>query len=64
MRGKASMVKSGVTMLPLNFMKTGRIVFSERKTPLLNLMMPEPLELPPSGKTQILGNELSFSMVF
>ena len=51
-------------MLPLNFMKTGRIVLSDRKTPLLNFIMPVPFELPPSGNTAILGKELVCSMVF
>jgi len=34
---------------------TGLTGFSDSKAPLLNLMMPEPLEVPPSGKSMILA---------
>lgn len=51
-------------MLPLNFMKTGLMVLSDRKTPRLNLMMPVPLEFPPSGKTVNLGNWFVYSIIF
>jgi len=54
-RGKKSIVQSGDIKLHSYFKKTGLTAFSVAKAPLLNLMIPKPLDIPPSGKIIISG---------